>query len=67
MGRERPLVSLPPRRTPTLLDSNPALKTAVNLNHLLIDLISKYSNIRDYSFNIWILEGHNLIPNNVKT
>lgn len=27
-----------------------------SLNHLLIDLISKYSSIRDYSFNIWILK-----------
>lgn len=54
--REHLWLSLPPRRTPVLLDSNPALKTTVNLNHLLIDLISKYSSIRDYSFNIWILK-----------
>lgn len=65
--REGLWLSLPPRRTPILLDSNPALKTTVSLNHLLTDLISKYSSIRDYKLQHMNFKGHNLIHNNVKT
>lgn len=35
--------------------------TSFNLNYILKALISKYSHIRSWGFNIGILRGHNLV------
>ena len=46
-------------RTIILLDQNSTLMTSFNLNFPYKDLISKYSHIRDWGFNIWILQEQN--------